>query len=287
MAGGSNSQSSGERSDSSSTSVSRKRQASSVSPTGISKKRSTMQMDLDILGCPICLGKLTIPIFQCENGHLACSSCCPKLMNKCPSCALPIGHIRCRAMESVLSSISIPCPNTKFGCTEYVFYGLESTHEKECLFSPCPCPALGCDYTGSYRDVGYHYYTYVDTCLTPLHPYELFTYDKSSSVRMNISDKVKILVDKINNTLFAVQCFREPYGVCVTVSCIAPSSPEMQTCSYHLSYTVDGHTMTYKSPGMKNVVEVSFQTPLENFLFIPHSSLLGDLLEMKLYIGFH
>ncbi|XP_010454973.2 PREDICTED: E3 ubiquitin-protein ligase SINA-like 7 [Camelina sativa] len=218
--------------------------------------------------------------FQCDNGHLACSSCCPKLSNKCPYCALPIGHIRNRAMESVLRSISIPCPNAKFGCTNNVSYGLESTHVKECSFSRCSCPALDCDYTGSYINVWRHYC--YGSC--PASSYESFTYNVSSTVRMNISDKINIQVDHMKMLLFAVQCFRESYGVCVTVSCIAPSSPHLGKFSYHLSYTVDGNNMTNESADMKRIIKVSFQTPLENFMLIPHSSLRGEMLEMKLTI---
>ncbi|XP_019097281.1 PREDICTED: E3 ubiquitin-protein ligase SINA-like 7 isoform X2 [Camelina sativa] len=260
MAGASSPASSGQRSDSSSTSVLRKRQtSSSVSPTHGARKRSKMEMDLEVLECPICFETLTIPIFQCDNGHLACSFCCPKLSNKCPSCALPIGRIRCRAMESVLRSISIPCPNAKFGCTDNVSYGLESTHVKECIFSQCSCPALDCDYTGSYEALWEHYC--YDFCPAP--SYESFTYHVSSTVRMNISDKIKIKADYTKGLFFAVQCFREPNGVRVTVSCIAPSSPKVGKFSYHLSYTVDGDTMTYESPDMKRILKVSFQTPLK------------------------
>ncbi|XP_010456725.1 PREDICTED: E3 ubiquitin-protein ligase SINA-like 7 [Camelina sativa] len=261
-----------------------KRTSSSVSPTDGSKKRSTLQMDLEVLECPICFETLTKPIFQCDDGHLACSSCCPKLSNKCPTCAFPIGHIRCRAMESVLGSISIPCPNAKFGCTDNVSYGLESTHVKECIFSRCSCPALDCDYTGSYRNVCKHYYSYISSRSTPLHHYAFLLYKASSTVRMNISDKIKIHVDYTNELLFVVQCFRESYSVCVTVSCIAPSSAKVGKFSYQLSYTVDGDTMTYESPDMKRILKVSFQTPLEKFMLIPHSSLRGDLLETKLTI---
>ncbi|XP_010454972.1 PREDICTED: E3 ubiquitin-protein ligase SINA-like 7 [Camelina sativa] len=273
----------GKRAGSRSIGVSRKRQtSSSVSPTDGSKKRSTLQMDLEVLECPICFETMTIPIFQCDNGHLACSSCCPKL-SKCPSCALPIGRIRCRAMESVLRSISIPCPNAKLGCTKNVSYGLESTHVKECIFSRCSCPALDCDYTGSYKDICRHYYTYNSDPAT-VHLYEPLMYNISFNVRMNISDKIKIYVDDISDRLFAVQCFREPYGVCVTVSCIAPSAPELGKFSYHLSYTVDGDTMTYESADLKRIHKVSFQTPLEKFMLIPHSALRGEMLEMKLTI---
>nr|GEY26883.1 TRAF-like protein [Tanacetum cinerariifolium] len=45
----------------------------------------------DVLDCPICLYPLFTPVFQCDNGHIACFSCCSKLKTKCPFCCTPIG----------------------------------------------------------------------------------------------------------------------------------------------------------------------------------------------------
>ena len=85
--------------------------------------------------------------------------------------------------------------------------------------------------------------------------------------------------------LFAVQCFREPYGVYVTISCIAPSSPEVGHFSYKFSYVIaDGHTMTYESPDVKKNLQVNLETLLENSMLIPHCSLSGDLLDLRLCI---
>ncbi|CAH8383812.1 unnamed protein product [Eruca vesicaria subsp. sativa] len=36
------------------------------------KTRSAM-LDFGVLDCPICMEPLSIPIFQCDNGHLACA----------------------------------------------------------------------------------------------------------------------------------------------------------------------------------------------------------------------
>ncbi|KAF3524116.1 hypothetical protein F2Q69_00048640 [Brassica cretica] len=73
-------------------------------------------------------------------------------------------------------------------------------------------------------------------------------------------------------TIPIFQCFREPYGVYVTISCIAPSSPEV------------GNTMTYESPDVKKTLQVNLETPLENSMLIPHCSLSGDLLDLRLCI---
>ncbi|KAH7845541.1 hypothetical protein Vadar_003322 [Vaccinium darrowii] len=66
---------------------------------GPSGSGSLLLTDPDVLDCPICLEHLISPVFQCNNGHVACSSCCIKLGNKCPSCSMPIGYNRCRAIE--------------------------------------------------------------------------------------------------------------------------------------------------------------------------------------------
>ncbi|KAI3519321.1 hypothetical protein L1887_08351 [Cichorium endivia] len=57
------------------------------------------------LCCPICFHPLCSPIYQCGHGHSACSSCCVKEKRKCPSCFLPIGFIRCEAMEKLIESL--------------------------------------------------------------------------------------------------------------------------------------------------------------------------------------
>ncbi|CAA7057589.1 unnamed protein product [Microthlaspi erraticum] len=99
---------------------------------------------------------------------------------------------------------------------------------------------------------------------------KLFCFGRSFSAQLNISDNILILRDRDTRLCFAVQCFREPYGVYVTVNCIAPAAPQVGKFSYHLSYTVDGHT-TYESPEVMRVLEVSFQTPQDNFMLIPHN----------------
>ncbi|CAL9224528.1 unnamed protein product [Arabidopsis halleri] len=116
--------------------------------------------------------------------------------------------------------------------------------------------------------------------------YMLFCCNIFANVLMNISDKILIRVEYEVSLVFAVQCFKEPWwcGVYVTVSCIAPSFQEVGKFSYHLSYTVDGHTMTYESPKVKKVLKVSYQIPEESFMLIPHSLLRGEILDMKLCI---
>ncbi|CAH8277338.1 unnamed protein product [Arabidopsis lyrata] len=257
----------------------KKRQRSSILE---GKTRSGMLLGLDVLDCPICFEALTIPIFQCDNGHLACSSCCHKLSNKCPTCASPVGHNRCRAMESVLESVFVTCRNAKFGCAKNVSYGKVSIHEKECTFSQCSCPALDCNYTGSYNNIYSHFVDNHRNKSTSIS----FVCGGSVDVQMNISTgNILVLQESKKGLLFALQCFYKPHGLYVTVRCIAPSTPEVGKLAYCLYYSMDGHTLTYKSPEVKKVLEVSSETPQDNFMFVPHSLLRGEFLEMKIAIG--
>ncbi|RID70305.1 hypothetical protein BRARA_C02335 [Brassica rapa] len=235
------------------------------------KTRSAM-LDFGVLDCPICIEPLSIPIFQC------------------PSCALPVGHSRCRAMETLLKSVFLPCQNAKYGCTETVAFGKEPTHEKDCTFAEyCCCPVQYCNYAGSYIDLYLHYVSSNHMTVSEQIRDELCI-GISCGIKMNISDKILIqratFVQRatVERLLFAVQCFKEPFGVYVTVSCIAPSIQEVGPFSYRLIYTVDGQTIIYKSSEMKKIREVSLQTPQDNYMLIPHSLLRGELLEMRLCI---
>ncbi|KAG2307405.1 hypothetical protein Bca52824_027153 [Brassica carinata] len=258
-------------------------------------KPRTGILNLDILSCPICVEPFTIfpssrllfefcSLIHCDNGHLACSSCCPKLRNKCPSCVLPVGHSRCRGMETVLESISIPCQNAKFGCTKKLIHWEESTHEKTCTFSPCSCPVQDCNYTGSCKDLYVHYKNLIHP--NPQSTSQRYRVRCGSSfyVKMNISDNLVVGTIPKKRLLFTVQSFRKPSGVYVTVSCIAPSSPKIGKFSYGISYTVDGHSITYESPELKMVQRVSFHTPEEKCMLIPDSLVHGKSLEMRICI---
>ncbi|XP_013590467.1 PREDICTED: LOW QUALITY PROTEIN: E3 ubiquitin-protein ligase SINA-like 2 [Brassica oleracea var. oleracea] len=227
--------------------------------------RSGTMFDLDLLDCPVCCHALTNPIFQCGNGHIACSSCCLKLRSKCPACALPIGNYRCRIMERVVEAIIVPCPNAKHGCTEKFSYGKEIAHEKECGFALCYCPTPNCKYTGVYKDLYSHYYAnHKDKDL-----WNCFMCGRSSGAWLSTSEKILILQESSDGPLVVLQCFNEPQGMYVTVNCIAHSAPGVGRFSYHLSYSFGDATMTFGSTEMNRIQKVAFQTPQEDFMSIP------------------
>ncbi|EOA34653.1 hypothetical protein CARUB_v10022216mg [Capsella rubella] len=230
--------------------------------------RSGTLFKLDLLDCPVCCHALTVPIFQCDNGHIACSSCCTELRYRCRSCTFPIGNYRCRRMEKVVKSIIIPCPNAKHGCTETFSYGKELVHEKKCSFTLCYCPAPNCNYSGLYKDLYIHYKS------NHMDIENQFVCGRPLCTWWRISEKVFVLQESADGPLVVLQRFNKPGGWYVTVNCIAPCAPGVGEFSYELSYgTPMGgykHIMTFKSSEMNRIHKVSFQTPEKDFMLIPH-----------------
>ncbi|KAH1081839.1 hypothetical protein J1N35_021600 [Gossypium stocksii] len=174
--------------------------------------------DPEVLDCSICCEALTIPVFQCENGHIACSTCCIKMRNRCPSCMTPIGYSRCRAIEKVLESVKVTCQNKKYGCKEAFSYSMKQKHGKACLFAPCSCPLPDCDFEGSSEELSAHFGN--------VHKYSAtrFLYDRLAPITLGVSDKFLILREETDGSLFILHNKVENLGNVVTLSRIGPST---------------------------------------------------------------
>ncbi|CAA6665384.1 unnamed protein product [Spirodela intermedia] len=144
------------------------------------KESVTVTIDLDVLECPICYEIMDPPIFQCQNGHITCSSCCAK-MNRCHSCLLPLGPTRCLALEKVVESIKVPCPYAGNGCGEIVGYAQRDAHKAACSHAPCHCPIAGCAFTGSVPQLARHFRSLHAHCGSSL-PY-------NRSLKLSLDDR--------------------------------------------------------------------------------------------------
>lgn len=103
-----------------------------------------VDVDSKALDCPRCLLPLVPPVFQCAAGHVVCSTCHRNLpdKNKCTSCFIKIGHnrcltptrySRCLALERVVRSVRVACPNAFYGCTAgKMLYHEKEEHDKTC-----------------------------------------------------------------------------------------------------------------------------------------------------------
>ncbi|KAJ0246882.1 Seven-in-absentia protein [Hirschfeldia incana] len=224
------------------------------------KKRTATLNDLDAIECPLCFDPLTIPIFQCDNGHIACFTCLHKLGQKCATCSL-ITSSRNRALERLLELLRIPCPNIEVGCSEIISCAETSTHLEICAFTQRACPFSSCDFVGFNKDLYEHSVakhcesTYMFECGQPVFVYPL-------------TDKRVILkeLDTLGVEIVVVECFDTLEGRVFYASCIGPGEDEysytfklISSCSDRLWFESD----------LERVLEVSDEPPEWHFMLVP------------------
>lgn len=136
---------------------------------------------------------------------------------------MPIGYSRCRAIEKVMESIKISCPNAEFGCCETFSYSWKSIHEKTCIFMPCQCPFTNCNFFGSYKQLSSHFSS------THKSPVMRFKYDSVCSIFLRKADKYVILEEETEGSLFILSlCILNNgstnIGNIVVINSIVPTS---------------------------------------------------------------
>ena len=80
---------------------------SNMPSIGIGEKLSDLQVFLrDLLECPVCFGTIeSVPVYQCQNGHITgCRDCISKL-DKCPICRNANIKIRNLQLEKVVERL--------------------------------------------------------------------------------------------------------------------------------------------------------------------------------------
>ncbi|KAI4299774.1 hypothetical protein L6164_033201 [Bauhinia variegata] len=172
-----------------------------------------------VLDCFICYEALSIPVFQCRNGHIICSSCCVKVKNKCPMCSKLICN-RCKAIENVLKSVQISCANAPFGCEKTTSYSKKKGHEKKCSYAPCFCPRAGCNFVASSKELALHFRS--EHGWSPIS----FEFGAYFSVSLNISDEITILQEKNDGNLFVLSNDVKDDRYVIGVTCITAHTSE-------------------------------------------------------------
>ncbi|XP_057755476.1 E3 ubiquitin-protein ligase SINA-like 10 [Arachis stenosperma] len=230
------------------------------------RSSSIFLLDPDVLNCPICFDRLTIPVYQCTNGHVACSVCCGRFLRKCGSCSsILTGTQRCRALEKVLESVKVPCPNAKYGCKDTLLrYSDKSGHESKCEFVPCSCPHTDCDFVSSFLDLPAHF--------TTEHDFSAgagvrFLYGKSFNLTLKSEDETIILQEDTGSKLFMLHNLVIDHGNAVNVCCIQPDSMPKYRCQ--ISAKWNGCSLDMQS-FTKNIQKSTMATILSSrFMLIP------------------
>jgi hypothetical protein len=109
------------------------------------------------LECPVCRSvPQSVPIYQCENGHILCKMCRSRL-KICPSCRGPLGKARNLFAESMLERVTCPCQHAKRGCKVRLPRDALPAHHAECKFIEIMCPDVTCTERVLLADLGKHF----------------------------------------------------------------------------------------------------------------------------------
>jgi len=111
---------------------------------------------LPLLECPVCFDLPLPPIRTCNQGHIICAECCPKLSG-CPLCQSPIGYGRNFFAEDFISKTTIRCKYRLDGCSMLLAGAGVRDHVKGCTFRPIRCN--DCDRKIAFRDYETHLQT--------------------------------------------------------------------------------------------------------------------------------
>ena len=113
--------------------------------TSKNKSKISIYTVKDVVQCHICLEvPEESPIYQCENGHILCTSCREKLTD-CPSCRIKLGRTRSLGTEQLLELCSRSCEFEQYGCKFKVHDLNWEAHKEVCSYKPISCMEADCD----------------------------------------------------------------------------------------------------------------------------------------------
>ncbi|XP_027338262.1 E3 ubiquitin-protein ligase SINA-like 10 [Abrus precatorius] len=221
---------------------------------------SVIISDPNVFNCCVCSQILTVPVYECANGHAACSTCAADHLKQCRLCLLPIGYKRCITIERVLESIHIPCLNVKYGCKETLSLTESNNHDQKCIYVPCLCPYSDCHFTAPSKDLFLHFINkHRDSIIT-------FSYDDYFSVSLRRNDETVVLREEYDNKLFVLNNYVESLGSVVSISCFGNSF--QPGYDYSVGATYKGRSLILHSI-TNNIQSNTVNAPSSGFFVVP------------------
>ncbi|KAK3140696.1 hypothetical protein QOZ80_5AG0404500 [Eleusine coracana subsp. coracana] len=284
-----------------------KRASTSVHPNkhAAAAKSNVTVEDTDALNCGMCFLPLKPPIFQCEVGHVVCSSCRNKLKKpaKCHVCGVATDSFRrFYAMERLVESIHVPCTNSAHGCNAKPSYYDQQGHQTTCvMLSQFHCPGGSCGFAGSMDALLVH--------LAGVHRWPCTTKVREASyqdcefvVRNGFNFLRTNLPSTTSNTqfLFLLNLACQPDGTAISVFCIqshaaVTQSPSLKGLKCELWYSryscQKGDVIDYYQSSKFKVACTDFSQGLPNltdrYQFLIPKFALGDSYMDTLKIRFN
>ncbi|TVU22132.1 hypothetical protein EJB05_31814 [Eragrostis curvula] len=220
-----------------------------------------VELEADVLDCPICSEPLRPPIFQCAVGHLICSACCDKVPNlkKCHQCSRKCNNKRCYGIEKIVRSVKIPCRNSKYGCDVKTTYYEKEDHEASCPSGPCFCPETGCSFVGSTRMLLRHF------ILEHHWPYTEIKYGWGFDAKIQHGFRVLSCED---GKLFLLNVSSEVFGCVVSVFYVGYDVEPKFRCAIYFNFGKNNSFHSHFSEFPVPSTTLSDGIPRNCFLFI-------------------
>ncbi|OEL14067.1 hypothetical protein BAE44_0024914 [Dichanthelium oligosanthes] len=203
--------------------------------------------DTDVLDCGVCFLPLKPPIFQCGKGHVVCSPCRDKLApaGKCHVCGIATrNYLRCHAMERLVDSIRVQCPNAAHGCSTRLTYYDQHGHCQTCVHAPRHCPGKDCSFLGSTEALLDHFTSAhgwpSTTKISAFETCSISLYDGFNFILADCGEDndpgTTATSSSSSRYLFLLKVTRQPLGRSITVHCIGQESAS-EGLRYELSYS--------------------------------------------------
>lgn len=133
----------------------------------------------------------------------------------------------CGDIEVVVESIRSLCRNKEYGCNETVDYTKNTDHEETCMYAPCACPLLSCNFVGSSEQLSLHFSSkHWDSG-------RQFRYNSPLAVCLGMNEGFIVLQAEEDGVLFLLNKGVENIGNTVMITRLGPSSSK-EKCLYDL-----------------------------------------------------
>ncbi|GAV75817.1 HMG_box domain-containing protein/Sina domain-containing protein/PMD domain-containing protein [Cephalotus follicularis] len=128
----------------------------------------------------------------------------------------------CGDVELVVESDRKRCRNKEYGCDETVDFRKNNVHERICIFAPCACPLLDCNFVGSYEQLSLHFSSkHWDSG-------RRFRYNSPLSFSLETDEQFLVLQAEDDGVLFLLNKGTESIGNTLMITCVRPSSSKEQ-----------------------------------------------------------
>ncbi|CAL4899495.1 unnamed protein product [Urochloa decumbens] len=256
------------------------RKAAVETVVGVENDGISVRIDPDVLDCSICFEPLRPPLYQCQNGHVACFSCWSRLTNKCHICSHGSNFARNIALEKVVESVKSSCSYAKWGCSKLVSYSLRNAHEESCLFAPSLCPIPGCGYrvfTGWWSGHFLTNHNNTDSLR--------FSYGQCFEVSLEMSVPFLVLLAEDDHLFLLLNKNVMPFGHAISVGCLRTGNLNWK---FIYETRAASKANTKNSLQLKacvtNIREWQGLHPTEAFLLVPYAFCKSNKLTLNVCI---